>query len=202
MAQQVPYHLTGSVVGGCSCDWGCPCNFEVAPSRGFCEGEYVWCVERGHYGDVQLDGLNFGMFCHSPEAIHLGNLTVATVVDERADTQQRRAIETMVVQVEPFSIFSSLASNFLGPLYAAFEVHLDGIRSRVTIPGVYELELAPMTNPVTGEAELATLLKPTGLTSQHQELCTTTVERFSIDGLSYDWSGRYAEFAPFEYRSP
>ena len=107
MAQQVPYYLKGTLVGGCSCDWGCPCNFEVAPSRGFCDGEYVWCVEQGHYGDVQLDGLNFGMFVHSPEAIHLGNLIVATVVDERAGAQQRRAIETMIVQIEPFSIFSS-----------------------------------------------------------------------------------------------
>ena len=95
-----------------------------------------------------------------------------------------------------------MSTKFQGTLYAPFEVHLDGIRSRVAIPGMYEMELTPMTNPVTGESELATLLKVTGFTSQRQELCTTTVERFSIDGLFYDWSGQYAEFAPFEYRRP
>jgi hypothetical protein len=79
-------------------------------------------------------------------------------------------------------------------------VHLDGIHSRVTIPGIYDLGLAPMTNPVTGEIELATLLKPTGFTSQQSELCTTSVHRFSTQGLSYEHPGRYGEFAPFEYK--
>lgn len=73
MVEKISYHLKGATLGGCSCDWGCPCNFEVPPSRGFCEGEYVWCVEQGHYGDARLDGLCFGMFVHSPAAIHLGD---------------------------------------------------------------------------------------------------------------------------------
>jgi hypothetical protein len=141
------------------------------------------------------------MFVHSPAAIHLGNLTTVVIVDERADERQRQAIEAMINNAPPFSVFFSLTSNFLGFRYAPFEVHLDGIRSRITIPRIYELELTPMTNPVTGEIELATLLKPTGFTSQQSELCTTTVERFSTEGLSYDHSGRYGEFAPFEYRS-
>ena len=199
MAEKTPYHLKGAVLGGCSCDWGCPCNFEVPPTRGFCEGEYIWCVEQGHYGGARLDGLCFGMFFYSPAAIHLGNLTTVAIVGEQANVQQREAIETMITDASPMSIFYSLTSNFLGFRCAPFEVHLDGIRSRVTIPGVYELELTPMTNPVTGEVELATLLKPTGFTSQQSELCTTTVERFSTEGLSYDHSGRYGEFAPFEY---
>ena len=199
MAEGISYHLEGAVLGGCSCDWGCPCNFEAPPTRGFCEGEYIWCVERGHYGDARLDGLCFGMFYYSPAAIHLGNLVTIVIVDERASVQQREAIESMITNAPPFSIFCSLTSKFLGFLYAPFEVHLDGIRSRVTIPGVYELGLTPMTNPVTREIELATLLKPTGFTSQQQELCTTTVERFRTEGLSYDHSGRYGEFAPFEY---
>jgi hypothetical protein len=200
MAHKTSYYLKGSVVGGCSCDWGFPCNFEVAPSRGFCEGEYVWVVAEGHYQDVRLDGLSFGMFFHSPEAIHLGNLTTVTLVDQRADPQQRQAIEAMVKEAAPFSIFMDLTGKFLGFHYVPVEVHLDGIRSRVSIPGIYDLVMTPMTNPVTGDVELATLHKPTGFTSQTQELCTTTVERFTMMGLSYDHSGKYAEFCPFEYR--
>ena len=201
MAQQTTYYLKGEVVGGCNCDWGCPCNFEVAPSYGFCEGDYVWVLEQGHFGDVMLDGLSFGMFFHSPEAIHLGNLTTVTVIDERATPPQRQAIEEMVTQVVPFSVFTSLSSNILAVRYAPFQVRLDGINSHITISDIFELGLTPMTNPVTGEPELATLHKPTGFTSQVQELCTTTVERFNVEGLSYDHSGKYAEYAPFEYKS-
>lgn len=200
MADTRAYHLNGAVLGGCSCEWGCPCNFEAPPSRGSCEGEYIWCVEQGLYGHVPLDGLHFGLFLHAPAALHLGHLTTVAIVDERATVQQRQAIEAMLTHASPFKIFLSLTSHFLGFRYAPFEVHLDGIRSRVTIPGLYELRLTPMTNPVTGDIELATLLKPTGFTSQRQELCTTTLGRFSAEGLSFDHSGRYTEFAPFEYR--
>ena len=200
MANEIAYELKGFILGGCNCDWGCPCNFEVAPTMGFCEGEYIWRVEQGHYGDARLDGLCFGMFFHSPAAIHLGDLTTVVIVDERANVQQREAVGTMITNASPMSVFFALTSNFLGFTYAPFEVHLDGIHSRVIIPGVYELGLTPMSNPVTGQEELATLLKPTGFTSQRSELCTTTVERFTTQGLSYDHSGRYGEFAPFEYK--
>jgi hypothetical protein len=56
-----------------------------------------------------------------------------------------------------------------------------------------------MKNPVTGADDLATLYKPTGLTSKEHELCST--ERFAItmEGLSYEHSGKYGEFSPFAY---
>ena len=81
-------------------------------------------------------------------------------------------------------------------------MHLEGIRSRVSIPETLELALAPMINPVTGEEEPATLMKPKGFTSQLQELYATAVLRFSKEGLAYDYSGKYGEFCRFEYKRP
>ena len=200
MAEKISYSLKGVFLGGCSCDWGCPCNFEAPPTKGFCEGGGIWHIEQGYYGNVQLDGLHFGMFAHSPAALHLGNVTLLALVDDQADARQREAIEAMFPTTPPFSIFYSLASTFLGFQYVPIEVQLEGIRSRVTIPETLELALAPMINPVTGEEEPATLLKPRGFTSQLQELCATAVLRFSREGLSCDHSGKYGEFSPFEYK--
>jgi hypothetical protein len=201
VAEQVSYHLKGFSVGGCSCDWGCPCNFEAPPTRGFCEGGGMWHIEEGHYGGVKLDGLRIGLAAHSPAALHLGNVTLVMLVDERADPQQRQAIEAMVPAIQPFNIFYSLASKFLGFHYVPIEMQLNGIRSRASVPGTLELALAPMINPVTGEEEPATLSKPKGFTAKLQELCATAVLRFSRAGLSYDHSGKYGEFCPFEYKS-
>jgi hypothetical protein len=53
------------------------------------------------------------------------------------------------------------------------------MHSRLTIPQTVEWQLTPMTNPVTGLEEYATLLKPTGFTSQEQALCTTTTFRIT-----------------------
>jgi hypothetical protein len=202
VAQQVSYYLKGFSVGGCSCDWGCPCNFEAPPTRGFCEGGGVWHIDEGHYGGVKLDGLRIGLSAMSPAALHLGNVTLIILVDERADAPQRHAIETLVPSIPPFSIFHSLASNFLGFQYVPIEMQLEGIRSRVNVPGTFEIVLAPMINPVTGEEEPATLTKPKGFTATLQELCATAVLRFSRAGMTYDHSGKYGEFCPFEYKGP
>ena len=134
-----------------------------------------------------------------PAAIHLGNGTGLYVIDERLSPTQRTVVETILQEVHPFGIFHDLTSNFLGFSYLPFEIHLDGIRSGLRIPGALELQLAPMKNPVTGEDELATLTKPTGFTSDIQELCSTEHFIFELGGRSYDHSGKYGEFCPFEY---
>ena len=106
----------------------------------------------------------------------------------------------MIKSAAPFSVFMNLSTNSLGFRYQPFEVRLDGINSKISISNIFELGLTPMTNPVTGEVELTPLNKPTGFTLQIQELCSTSVERFSCEGLSYDHGGHYGEYAPFEYK--
>ena len=199
MAQEKKYSLQGQLLSGCNCDWGCPCNFEVAPSYGNCEGVYVWHIETGHYDGVSLDGAVFGQFGMFPEAIHLGNGTMLDVIDQRLSPPQRAAAETILTEVPPFSVFHELSPNFLGFQYVPMEIHLDGIRSGIKIPRILDLQLCPMSNPVTGEDELATLTKPTGFTSNIQELCSTGRFTFQVGGSSYDHSGKYGEFCPFEY---
>ena len=121
------------------------------------------------------------------------------LVDERASNQQRTAIEAMVQDKPPFSIFYSLTSNFLGFRYLPFELELNGIHSRLSIPDTLDLQLAPMKNPVTGADELATLDKPMGFTSKHQELCSARIDRLTAKGLSYENLDKYGEFSTFEY---
>jgi len=123
-------------------------------------------------------------------------------MDARADAHQRRALEDMLTKnpdVMPFGVFTSLTSTFLGIRYVTFELDLKGIHSRARVPGILDYQLAPMKNPVTGEEEPATLLKPKGFTSKQQELCSTSALRLTTEGLSFDHSGKYGEFSRFEY---
>jgi hypothetical protein len=135
----------------------------------------------------------------------LGNLTSVVLADQLANARQRQALEKMLSndpEAMPFAIFKSLTTNFLGVRFVPFQLNLEGVRSYVTVPGVLELQMAPMKNPVTGEDEPATLLKPKGFTSKQQELCSSAVLRLTSEGLSYDHSGKYAEFSRFEYKGP
>ncbi len=93
---QVSWNLKGSVLLACNCEPGCPCNFNALPTSGDCEGGYNWTIETGEYGGVRLDGLNLRLFVDWPGAIHQGNGHAVILVDERADTRQREALETLV----------------------------------------------------------------------------------------------------------
>jgi hypothetical protein len=205
MAETISYHLKGILLGACNCDWGCPCNFESPPTHTYCEGSCLWHVQEGVYGQVPLNELNFSWCAHSPGPLHLGNVTSVYFIDERANTQQRQTLEEMLTgnpEIMPFGIFKHLTSTFLGVHYVPFAVELNGTHSRVTIPGVLDYQLTPMKNPVTGEEEPATLLKPKGFTSTQQDLCSTAALRLTSQGLSFDHSGKYGEFSLFEYPRP
>ena len=195
------YHLKGHLLGACNCDWGCPCNFEQAPNYGSCEGVYLWQVDEGHYNGVDLLGIILSEASIFPAAIHLGNGTGVYLIDERASEDQRTAIENMIQNEAPFSVFLDLTTKFIGFRYVPFEVKIDGINSHAKIPGKLDFQLTAMKNPVTGEDEVAVLTKPTGFTSQIQELCTTSAFSYDGDGLSIQYPGKYAEFCPFEYSS-
>mgnify|MGYP001165481485 CR=1 FL=1 len=199
MTQTKNYFLKGRLLGACNCAWGCPCNFEEPPSYGSYEGVYLWQVVEGQYHGVDLAGLVISEISKFPEAIHLGNGTSVYLIDERANEEQRQAIETMVRNEAPFSVFIDLTTQFIGFRYVPFQVTIDGINSHATVPGKLDMHLTPMKNPVTGADELATLNKPTGFTFQIQELCTTSAFTAEADGLSVDFPGKYAEFCPFEY---
>ena len=201
------WHMTGSLIGACNCDWGCPCNFDAQPTNRFCDGFYTIVVKDGRFGDVPLGGVAFVMGGHSPGPIHEGNGTSILLMDEGSTPEQRRAVETLWrgggVGI-PFDIFASVTTTWLDPVVAPIEVELDGIRSKVRARGgeVYDLVISRVKNPVTGEEEEMYLDKPTGFTSLRSELGMSERAVFTTDKLQADISGKYAEYAEFEYSGP
>ncbi len=198
------WQMSGSVVGACNCDWGCPCSFDARPTRGGCNGVYVWVVDEGRYGDTKLDGLAFVGAGSHPGPIHLGHGTAVTIVDERATAAQRRAIETVRKGGgvgPPFDIFAKTTETWLPTVYAPFDVRLNGIRSTVRVDGgkIYDLAISRIRNPVSGAEEELYLEKPTGFTAKRSEIGMSLVARLNVPGMAYDNSGQYAEFSQFSY---
>ena len=197
------WRLKGKLVGACNCDWGCPCNFNAPPTDGKCQGPYVWYIEQGLFGETGLDELYMCLVVEFPGPIHEGRGTGQAIIDSRANEGQREALLTLLSGEAggPFAIFAALTETVFDPIFAPFEASMNGLDSRVTVPGVLELGLTTMKNPVTGEPEEVRLVKPTGFTSTESELGASTVCRFT-GGFQHEHSGKYAEFAPFEYGGP
>lgn len=193
--------MRGYLLGACSCDWGCPCSFNARPTKGFCEGGYVWHVVEGWYGDIKLDGVTFCWLAHSPGPLHEGNVTAQLVVDARATQAQRDAILKISEGKEggPFAIFASVTSKFLAPVFTAFDLKIDGLHSYARAGEVFDLRLSPIENPVTGSREQLQLRKPTGFTSTWADLGKTAKLVVDAPGMKYDHSGQYAEYSEFAY---
>jgi len=151
------WEVSGTVLIGCNCDYGCPCNFNAPPTTGDCEGNWTWHIEKGRYGDVELDGLTLAIFADWPKAIHEGGGKAVAYYDERADERQSEALENLVRGGEggPWGIFIN-TYELLDIVPAPFQVNVDGEHSSYKIGDVAELQMEPIKNPVSGAASSST----------------------------------------------
>ena len=51
--------MEGLEFANCNCIWGCPCQFNGAPTHGNCRAHTFVQIEKGRFNDVPLDGLRW-----------------------------------------------------------------------------------------------------------------------------------------------
>ena len=85
----IDWMISGMSISNCNCDYGCPCQFYAPPTYEKCEGVDVLEIDKGHFGDVVLDGLRFVMIMAWPGAIHEADGIGQVIVDQRADDAPR-----------------------------------------------------------------------------------------------------------------
>lgn len=193
------WKLSGNVLIACNCDWGCPCNFNARPTRGNCEGGWIWLIEQGHVEDVRFAGIGVATYCSWPGAIHEGGGRAVGYVDERANEQQRAAL-TRVMRGElggPWGIFSK-TYELTGPKFVSFDLAISEHASRARIGDSIELEMQTIRNPVTKAEVHPEMVLPEGLVVKRGSLAATKVFRGRGD-MQFDHSGQYAAFGRFEY---
>ena len=107
------WKIEGKKIDLCNCNYGCPCQFYAPPTYERCEGISFLEIEKGHFGDVPLDGLRLAMIAAWPGSIHEGEGIGQVVIDEGADDAQREALYKIVSgeEQEPETAFSIYAST-------------------------------------------------------------------------------------------
>jgi hypothetical protein len=176
----------------CSCEYGCPCEFQAPPSQGFCEGVGAWKINKGKFGDLSLDGLAMAFAARWPGALHLGNGTAALFFSERATAAQRDALMQIASGQAggmPFEIIVQTLTNVLPPQYVPFEFQLDGANSKARIGDAIAIGLAPIKNPVTGRPEHARVEHQTGFIFKGADVTAADCEA-RVDGLQFRWPNK------------
>ena len=87
------WKLEGQYFESCNCDLVCPCIFLRPPTQGFCNAMVGWQIEKGYMDDVDLSGLNVGLWLYAPGLMTEGGWQVTLYIDERADAKQAEALQ-------------------------------------------------------------------------------------------------------------
>lgn len=194
------YRVSGDVLIACNCDWGCPCNFNARPSKGFCQGGWIWMIDKGRVDDVDVSGLGTALFAKWPAAIHEGGGRAICYIDDRASTSQRTALGRMLRGDVggPWQLFIK-TYELSAPIAAPFDVQLAEHRSHARIGKAVELGLRTIRNPVTDAEAHPEMVLPEGLVVKRGALAASDVFRVDDDQVGYDHSGQYAAFGRFDY---
>ncbi|NDW53917.1 DUF1326 domain-containing protein [Aliiroseovarius sp. PrR006] len=164
------WSIEGRELVNCNCNFGCPCQFSVLPTDGYCEAAIVYDIKKGHYGDTSLDGVRAAAVYKWPGAIHEGNGQMQIIVDENASEDQRAAMEAIIKGEDTeematmWFVYSKMAPTKHETLTAPINVDMDMDErtGSAKVDGVFELNAKPIPHIVLGTPHRARINLPMG----------------------------------------
>ena len=205
MKEKTKWRMQVLYLDSCNCNWGCPCQFNAPPTKGFCEGVGGILILKGNYGNIKLDNLNLLFALKYPGAVHEGHGKASYYIDERATDEQFEALSKIMTGEAgggPFEFYSKTIDDFQSPRRAKIIFSGKGIRSKIIAKGVAEAQLEPMRNPVTGEIHRAVIELPGGVEANRMDQASLK-KGFIDDGyIKFESSGTYGSISEAVWIGP
>ena len=171
--------LKGEWAESCCCAPACPCVFESAPTQGHCEGSALLEIQDGHYGKVEVDGLNVVMTYRIGEWLRL-------YIDEKASDAQVDAVRRLLEQEGTFGILFTAEKGVLSAEKSAIKVERTDSRIAFSVADS-SVELEPMKGPNGKLIRIENLSIPWFVSGYHQYRAVTT--RHKRDNSDFSYSG-------------
>ncbi len=203
-----PWEIHGTELTNCNCAYGCPCQFNALPTHGTCEAAICFHVDKGHHGEVSLDGLNFAAVVKWPGAIHLGEGRMQIVIDEAASPDQRKALERIMwgedtdEMATMWWVYSMMSPHKEETIFKKFDYSCD-VEARtgaVRIDGVLDLDAGPIINPVTGQPHRVRIDMVGGFGYEIAEMGSATTRTHGLIDLPNN-TDSYAQFNELHFNN-
>lgn len=198
----IDWYVEGDSFGNCVCGYGCPCQFEDLPTHGHCRGFEVLHIDKGHFGEIDLSGLRVAMLYAWPGPVFEGKGEMQAVVDERANDQQRQALETIVTGGETSEaathwwVFRAMSDTVHETLYKPIEmeVDIDARTARARVPGVLESSGRPIRPPHSDGDHRVRINIPNGIEFDTAEVGSASTTTGSESAIALDLSDSYGQW--------
>ena len=198
---QVGWYIEGVEVTNCNCDYACPCQFEsLRPTHGDCRGFAAVRIDKGHFGDVTLDGLSAALLYGWPGPIYKGDGECQAVIDEKADAKQRDALAAIMYGEETEAgathwwVYRTMSSTVHLPLFKRieFDANVERREARILIPDVLVSTARPIQSPATGAEHRVRINLPNGIEFDVAEVASGTTR--TIASIALDLKDSYFHF--------
>jgi hypothetical protein len=100
----------------------------------------------------------------------------------------------------PWGVLAWTWPTIHGPKLVPYDLHLDGVKTRVKAGNSYEVVSETIKNPVSGAEVHPGATLPEGIVFKEADFGSSTTLRVS-DGIAYEHPGKYTAVGPFEYSS-
>lgn len=194
------WKVEGNYFESCTCDNLCPCILLRDPTVGFCEAIVGWHIEKGHCGDVNLDGRKIGVWLHAPGNLTKGNWRLALYVDDGADDAQFDAICSLWSGEGGghLSVIASLVSEVISAKKAKITFESTDAKKHLVIEGVGENEMYPIDGeegrPVTVSNHPLAVAPGNPIVVHESKRA-----RYHDNGIEWYQSGKAGLASPFQY---
>ena len=202
----VSWQISGDYFETCSCNYLFPClptNLAGQPTKGYCNFAFVWHIDKGRYGNVPLDGLNFAVLGHSPGPLANGNWSVGLIVDDRANPEQRQAVTTVASGQAggPMAAVVPLIGKFLGAEAKPIQYQKSGMKRAASSPGALDQAIEGVGSPVKPDEPLYI---DNTLHPANARLALARAVRSHLHAFGIDWDDTSGQnnghFAPFSWQ--
>ena len=200
-----PWELKGELVLACNCTVFCPCVLSLGehpPTEGYCQTWAGVRVDQGHYGDLDLSGLNLGLIMEIPGLMGRGNWQVGLFVDERASIYQYKAL-TKIFSGRAggtTSLLTILVGKFLGVQQAKIEYDVQDQTRIFKIPKMIDGRVTPVRGAKKDEN---TVIKNSGYWIAPEIIVSKAeVSKMRAFGRNWNFAGRSAEICKLDWRGP
>ena len=197
----VQWTVKGREFVNCNCAYGCPCQFNALPTKGFCQAVAAFDIEKGHHAKIRLDGLKAIGVLAWPGPIHLGNGEALLIIDKRANEEQRSALLRIIggQDTDPgatiWQVFSTTLTKVHDPVFADidFTLDVDKRTARLRVPGQVEGRGEPIRNAVTNQEFRGRIDLPNGFEYLLAEMGRGWTK--TTGAIKLDLADTYGQFA-------
>jgi hypothetical protein len=196
------WKIQGDYFEGCNCDLVCPCIFLQDPDKGFCNLTLAWHIEKGHYGTVQLDGLNaVGVFVAPGNMFTGPKMKVAFYLDKNANQEQSDSLSNIFSGQA--GGFFAVAAKFIGEMVgiksAPITFGAEGKRRWLHIPEYLNLEIEAMKGNDPNKDSLLANPSFTMVPGHDAIIARSTKYSYNDHGFKWDSTGKNGFYSKFSY---